>query len=681
MSGGIVMKFLVNKKLVTRIGILTTIVTLIGMLLLWLIVSTNVSSMVKNDITNQMTDAVESRAAIINEYVTSAEEYMIAFSLGSEVRELLLEPQNTELLERAQQYTKDFASVKGIFEGLYIATPDTYVLTHTSEEAIGITTREGESLNTFQNTILSQQQLTNLGIMKSPGTGSMILSMYYPIFEDQTCIGYVGAGVYASRLMDALLNLEIKGLPNSEYVFLNVETGVYLYHQDEALLNTQTNDSGYQEIIERIQTERDTEVNTYSYQDENHIEQLIVYKYLKNRDWVFMVRDNETEVYGSVMTVRILVGVLCAIMAVIITFITLGILSREGKALMVVERAIGSLGDLNLSADQELEVFYDRTDEIGMIAHTTHRVCGCMRKTIDDVERILGEMAKGNLTVDVTKNESFYIGDFKILWESLKSIHTNLTNMIRDISQVANQVDLSADSVFTGAQSLSQGTIEQAVSVDGVVSNVTAITSQIRNSTVHCSNASELVDKATGYTSEANAKMEQLITATKNIDQSSTKIVTIIKTIEDIAYQTNILALNASVEAARAGIAGKGFSVVAQEVRNLANRSAEAAKNTSNLIKHSIKDVETGTESTDLVVSAMQVINDCIQEIKTLMDEIAAASVQQSEMIILVEKGMKEISEVVQTNSASAAESAAVSKELSNQARMLNSLISRFHMR
>ena len=675
------MKFLVNKKLVTRIGILTTIVTLIGMLLLWLIVSTNVSSMVKNDITNQMTDAVESRAAIINEYVTSAEEYMIAFSLGSEVRELLLEPQNTELLERAQQYTKDFASVKGIFEGLYIATPDTYVLTHTSEEAIGITTREGESLNTFQNTILSQQQLTNLGIMKSPGTGSMILSMYYPIFEDQTCIGYVGAGVYASRLMDALLNLEIKGLPNSEYVFLNVETGVYLYHQDEALLNTQTNDSGYQEIIERIQTERDTEVNTYSYQDENHIEQLIVYKYLKNRDWVFMVRDNETEVYGSVMTVRILVGVLCAIMAVIITFITLGILSREGKALMVVERAIGSLGDLNLSADQELEVFYDRTDEIGMIAHTTHRVCGCMRKTIDDVERILGEMAKGNLTVDVTKNESFYIGDFKILWESLKSIHTNLTNMIRDISQVANQVDLSADSVFTGAQSLSQGTIEQAVSVDGVVSNVTAITSQIRNSTVHCSNASELVDKATGYTSEANAKMEQLITATKNIDQSSTKIVTIIKTIEDIAYQTNILALNASVEAARAGIAGKGFSVVAQEVRNLANRSAEAAKNTSNLIKHSIKDVETGTESTDLVVSAMQVINDCSQEIKTVMDEIAAASVQQSEMIILVEKGMKEISEVVQTNSASAAESAAVSKELSNQARMLNSLISRFHMR
>lgn len=169
------MKFLVNKKLATRIGIITSMITLIGMLFLWMIVSSKVSSLVKKDITNQMTDAVESRATIINEYVSSAEEYMAAFALGSEVRELLLHPEDATLLAKAQKYTEDFASVKGIFEGLYIATPDTYVLTHTSQKAIGITTRTGDSLTTFQNTILSKKQLTNLGIMKSPGTGSMII--------------------------------------------------------------------------------------------------------------------------------------------------------------------------------------------------------------------------------------------------------------------------------------------------------------------------------------------------------------------------------------------------------------------------------------------------------------------------------------------------------------------------
>lgn len=642
--------------------------------------SNNAAAMVKGDITNQMTDAVESRAAIINEYVLSAEEYMAAFALGSEVRELLQNPEDPDLLRQAQQYTEDFAAVKGIFEGLYIATPDTYVLTHTSQGAIGITTRSGDSLKEFQDTILARKELTNLGIMKSPGTGSMILSMYYPIFEGQECIGYVGAGVYASHLMDSLLNLGIKGLPNSEYVFLNVDTGVYLYHEDDALLNTETEDTGYQEIIRRIQADDSTEAGTYSYYDENGDNELVVYKFLKDRGWVFMVRDNAGEVYGSVTQVRFIVGVLCAVMAVTIISITLLILYREGRELMVVERAIGRLGELNLSTDRELEAFYGRSDEIGMIAQTTHRVCGCLRETIDDVGRILGEMAGGNLAVDVTKNESYYIGDFRVLFESLQSIRINLTNVIRDITQIAQQVDLSADGVSTGAQALSQGTLEQASSVEGVVSNVSAITSQIQASTVRCGNASELVDKATGYAAEADIRMEQLTAATKNIDQSSTQIGTIIKTIEDIALQTNILALNASVEAARAGSAGKGFSVVANEVRNLAAESAESVKNTNTLINRSVQSVKTGTEATAQAVSAMQVINDCIQSIKTLMDEIAAASVQQSEMIVLVEDGIREISTVVQTNSAAAEKSAAVSKELSNQARTLNSLISRFRI-
>lgn len=188
------MKFLVNRKLATRIGIITTVITLAGMLLLWRTVSDRVSEIVKNDITNQMTDAVESRAAIINDYVASAEEYMTAFALGREVHDLLMDPEDQELLASVQKYTEDFAAVKGIFEGLYIATPETYVLTHTSQQAIGITTRSGESLELFQNTILAQEQLTNSGIMKSPGTGSMILSMYYPIFEEGTASAMWGQG-------------------------------------------------------------------------------------------------------------------------------------------------------------------------------------------------------------------------------------------------------------------------------------------------------------------------------------------------------------------------------------------------------------------------------------------------------------------------------------------------------
>ncbi len=508
----------------------------------------------------------------------------------------------------------------------------------------------------------------------------MILSMYYPLFNGQECIGYVGVGVYASRLMDVLLGLNIEGLPHSEYVFLNVETGTYLYHQDESLLNTETTDSGYLEIIQRIKAEDDTQAGIYSYQDENGIDQLVVYKYLKDRNWVFMVRDNVTEVYGEVTAVRNTVGILCATVAAAIVLITLLILYREGKELMAMEKAIRRLGNLELSADDELASFYGRKDEIGMIAQTIHHVCDCLRKTIDDIGRILGEMADGNIAVDVTQNESYYIGDFKVLSQSLISIRTHLTEVMRDITLIASQVNSSASRVSAGAQALSQGTMQQKDSINGLVANITDITEQIQNSTIRCNNASNLVDKATGYASEADTKMEQLVTATRNIDQSSAKISSIVKTIEDIAFQTNVLALNASVEAARAGEAGKGFSVVSEEVRSLATKSAEAARNTSTLVGQSVHDVKIGTESTNLAISAMKVISECIQSIKTHMDEISLASSQQSEMIASVENRVKEVSKVIQENSDTAEESAAVSNALSDQSQTLNHLIGQFRI-
>ncbi len=427
------------------------------------------------------------------------------------------------------------------------------------------------------------------------------------IFEGTQCLGYVGAGVYASRLMDVLLGLNIEGLPNSEYVFLNVDTGTYLYHQDEALLNTQTTDRGYLEILQRIRDNSSTQAGTYSYVDEQGVDQLAVYKYLKDRNWVFMVRDNEAEVYGSVMTVRITVGILCAVVAAAIILVTLFILYREGRELMVMESAIGRLGRLELSADRDLEAFYGRTDEIGMIAQTIHHVCDCLRKTIDDIGRILGEMADGNIAVDVEKNKDYYVGDFRVLAESLKSIRTHLTDVMQNIANIANQVNSGANQVSAGAQALSQGAIEQKESINGLVANVTDITAQIQNSTVRCSNASGLVDRATGY-------------------------------------------------------------------------AAEAAGNTSALIGRSIDDVKTGTQSTNDAISAMHVIGECIESIKTLMDEIAAASNQQAEMIVSVENRIREVSTVIQTNSDAARTSAEISNELSGQAKTLNSLIGQFHI-
>lgn len=670
--------FMKNRKLASKISILTTIITLAGMILLWTIIAFSTESMVRDDITDQMTNAVESRAVIIDDYVLSAEEYLKAFALSGEVRDLLADPEDPQLLQKARQYTVDFADVKGIFEGLYIADPNTYVLTHTAKEAIGITTREGESLETFQKTILAQPQLSNLGIMQSPGTGNMVISMYYPVFDGQTCIGYVGAGVYADRLMDALLDLELKGLPDSRYVFMNAETGVYLYHEDDALLNTEVKDKGHLEIIQRVQKEENDGAKAYTYRDEKDREQIAVYKYLENRGWIFMVQSNAAEAYRSVGTVRVLMGAACAGVAFFIILVTLAVLSRTGKDLMIVESAISKLSDFDLSADQELEQFYGRKDEIGMIAEAAHNVCSHLQAAIEDIERILSEIAEGNLAVDVEKNERYYIGGLRMLTGSLQAIRSKLTKVMNEITLVSHQVNDEAEQVLFRAESLSHGAAEQALSVKALGDAVSNIEQQADSTAKFASRAKQENIQTHQRIETCSNDMLALMDAMRTIDEKSKEIIKVIRTIEDIASQTNILSLNAAIEAARAGTAGKGFAVVADEVRMLAGQSAEAARSTALLIGETVAAVETGSQISDVTNQALQEVVASARNVSDAVASIFEAADDQSHAVERISQELQSISDVVQSNSDVVKDSAAVSEKMSEQAAMLKSQVSKF---
>ncbi len=662
-----------NWRLATRISAFITVITVVGILLLWALISSTVTRLVRDNITNQMSDAVESRAAIINNYVVGAEEYMTAFALADEVRDLLLNPTDPVLLERAQQYTMDFADVKGIFEGLYIATPDTYVLTHTSPGAIGITTRSGDSLKTFRQTILAQEDLTNLGIMVSPGTGNMVLSMYYPLFENETCIGYVGAAVFADQLMNSLLDLELEGLPGCEYIFLNAENGVYLYHEDKTLLNTVTTDPDCLEIISRA-----NDGGTGFYEGKNG--GFTVYKHLKDRGWVFMVRDSQSEIFRSVYQLQMLAGIVCALVAVLIILVSLLRLRRVGRDLMVVERAMDHLGRLELSGDSGLERIQSRRDEIGMIAATTARVSRLLQEVVTDVDRTLDKMADGDLTLGATQYASLYIGDFSSISNSLNTIREKLNRLLGNAADVSRQVTAGAVQLSDGAQTLAQGTANQAETVKELVATVEEISGNVCENAKRARQASAQAGETAEKVEKSKEEMDRMMAAMEEINDASGEIGKIIKTIEDIAFQTNILALNAAVEASRAGEAGKGFSVVAEEVRNLAGKSAEASRSTSVLIEKSVHAVSKGTEIAHAAAVSLEQIVSMSETSAALIQGISDASAEQAAAITHVSQGLEQISGVVQINSATSEESAAASRELSGQAQILKRFIAQFKL-
>ena len=375
---------------------------------------------------------------------------------------------------------------------------------------------------------------------------------------------------------------------------------------------------------------------------------------------------------------NIALGIIVAVMIIataVVLRMALGIIRSIVAPVGQVHRALNGFSEGKL----DINVDYESRNELGEMCNALRTSQEVLGECIGDICRLLEEMGKGNFDVR-TKDENIYVGALSSILASVRAINSSLSDALVQIDQSAEQVTAGAEQVSTGAQALAQGATEQASAVEELSATIADISNNSRKNAQNSEEAMRHSQDAGRQVTESAKYMEQMVQAMEKISVSSEEIGKIIATIENIAFQTNILALNAAVEAARAGNAGKGFSVVADEVRNLAAKSAEAAQNTNNLINRSIQDVKSGTESTDLAVSAMQVIHDCVQSIKALMDEIAAASVQQSEMIVLVENGIKEISAVVQTNSTAAERSAAVSKELSNQARTLNSLISRFRI-
>lgn len=319
-------------------------------------------------------------------------------------------------------------------------------------------------------------------------------------------------------------------------------------------------------------------------------------------------------------------------------------------------------------------------DETKKLADATATVVSDLNNIFKDIERILEEISKGNLAVDSHENQHYYVGDYSQIIEYIGHIKGRLSDTMSQISTAGEQVSAGADQVSFGAQSLSQGATEQAASIEELAATIDLIAEKVKENAVQAENASSKTNAAGGEMQGVMACMNDLVSAMNDISRSSDETKKIIKTIEDIAFQTNILSLNAAVEAARAGAAGKGFAVVADEVRNLAGKSAEAAQNTTALIESTVATIEKGTSLVDEVAEKMNSVAAAAGAVAEINEQISAASRDTADSITQITVGVEQISEVVQSNSATAEESAAASEELSGQANMLKELIEQFKL-
>ncbi len=375
--------------------------------------------------------------------------------------------------------------------------------------------------------------------------------------------------------------------------------------------------------------------------------------------------------FSTVTWIAIAIGIAGVLaVAVVIFFFTQKKVVRpiDQVSVLADEMSRGQLHDTGVD-------YRFNEDEIGIFAKKLIHTKEQTSSYINDISHVLAAMGEGDFT---QKPRVQYNGDFIQIQRSFEEIERRLSQIVGNMDASADGVRSGAGQIANGSQLLAEGTTRQATAIEEINATVANISKQVTETADNSNHAMSLSSGCLQKVEEQNEQMNSMLAAMDEIRDKSAKISEIIKTIEDIAFQTNILSLNASVEAARAGSAGKGFAVVADEVRNLANKSADAASNTNLLISDTVKAVNEGVELARSTAGLMGEVIEQTKQTNDIIGQINHAAVSQADAINQVSIGISDISGVISQNSATAEETAASCEELASQSNLLKEQVDMF---
>lgn len=521
------------------------------------------------------------------------------------------------------------------------------------------------------------------------GESIMMISVIAPIYDvSGNFLGVAGCDVALDDLQSQ--NFANAGYSSTHMVCLAEDSTVLVDTSNKNTIGQLAADGGYTQIADIANELKSINHNT-SEKNDNSVYVLnskidnfvtggqghsvtVPVNLKSGNSWSLYLSISQSEFYEQIIKDTLFLTVVVGIFGVLLLSVMYYSIKKQLKPISCITAGAEKLeaGDLAI----QIEVGSD--DELGRLAESFNATSDILNNYVDDISKQLSEMANNNMNITISEE---YIGDFIPIKTSIEKIADSLNHTLYEITKAANEVSANSNTVSTGAQILSQGSTEQAEAIDHLAVSIENLSNDVTSNAQEAEEANMTVGKVSQWIETSNQEMQKMVSAMNDIRYTSTEIKKIIKTIEDIAFQTNILALNASVEAARAGVSGKGFAVVADEVRNLAAKSAEAAKSTATLIGSSIQAVQNGMTIADETAKSLLNVVEGAKDVSAFVERISIASKHQKDTLEHLTTGVNQISSVVQANSETAEESAAVSVKLFQQANTLRELVDVFELK
>lgn len=495
------------------------------------------------------------------------------------------------------------------------------------------------------------------------------IMMGMPVKENGETALYV-VGVYKyDMLNDVISNIN---MGKNGMAYMVNRDGIITGHPDQSIVKSKNTllqlSNGNEEAIKRVTT-GETGATEFDIDGER---MLVAFSPIRGTQWALIIQVPKSDYNNLINRAMITAGV-CTLAGLLISVLFILRLTRS------ISRPVKNVTDRMVSlsdGDLHTEIVHVHTkDELEVLSRTLDTTVDSVNRYISDIQQVLTQIADGNLKVEPKVD---YRGDFVLIKGSLSTIVHSMNETICDFKSAAGRLAGMAEELSGQSGQLHQASMEQNQATEALVSEVTHVKEQLASVTKSSSQTQTKTGEITRRVQEANIQMAALSGAMDDISANAQEITKIAKAIEDIAFQTSILALNASVEAARAGSAGKGFAVVADEVKQLAGKSAEAAQSAVNMVANTRNVIQTGVELNASTAESLQAISGVSEEISEISDQLAMAVQGQENALAVMEGRIETISSIADRNLRNAGETEQSSGFLSREAEALQAHVKKF---